>query len=39
MDEQLKYYKRIDGSINSQISNVSENIQKVKLNINMEHKK
>ncbi|SCM20134.1 conserved Plasmodium protein, unknown function [Plasmodium chabaudi adami] len=39
MDEQLKYYKRIDGSINSQINNVSENIQKVKLNINMEQKK
>ncbi|GAB65691.1 hypothetical protein PCYB_071930 [Plasmodium cynomolgi strain B] len=39
MDGQLKYYKKIDESINSEIVNMSVNIQKMKLDINMQEKK
>lgn len=39
MDGQLKYYKKIDESINNEIVNTSVNIRKMKLHINMEEKK
>ncbi|GAW80180.1 hypothetical protein, conserved [Plasmodium gonderi] len=39
MDEQLKFYKKIDDSINCEILNVSQNIQKVKINMNIQQKK
>ncbi|CAI7719555.1 conserved Plasmodium protein, unknown function [Plasmodium vivax] len=39
MDGQLKYYKKIDESINYEIVNMSVNIQKMKLDINVQEKK
>ncbi|ANQ07479.1 Uncharacterized protein PCOAH_00018050 [Plasmodium coatneyi] len=39
MDGQLKYYKKIDESINNEIANTSVNIQKMRLDINKQEKK
>eukprot|EP00366_Plasmodium_knowlesi_P000891 XP_002258388.1 hypothetical protein, conserved in Plasmodium species [Plasmodium knowlesi strain H] len=39
MDGQLRYYQKIDQSINYEIVNTSVNIQKMKLDINKQKKK
>ncbi|CRG96663.1 conserved Plasmodium protein, unknown function [Plasmodium gallinaceum] len=39
MENQLKYYKSINDSINSQINHTSDNIQKMKSNIILEEQK